>query len=121
VPIHRHEVTTSDDRRLSAVTAVQTEHGTSKKESRWKMTADGLGSKPVKAQTEHLLSASPRRPDLFGRESKSVTAIVGFTETVGAGKLYNAAAVFHDGRVVGIRFLMTLRKRSIWNIGLLYR
>ncbi len=26
--------------------------------------------------------------------SKSVTAIVGFTETVGGGKLYNAAAVF---------------------------
>jgi predicted amidohydrolase len=34
--------------------------------------------------------------------SKSVTTIVGFTETAGAGKLYNAAAVFHDGRVVGI-------------------
>jgi predicted amidohydrolase len=34
--------------------------------------------------------------------SKSVTAIVGFTEITGAGKLYNAAAVFHDGRVVGI-------------------
>jgi predicted amidohydrolase len=34
--------------------------------------------------------------------SKSVTAIVGFTETVGKGRLYNAAAVFHDGRVVGI-------------------
>ena len=34
--------------------------------------------------------------------SKSVTAIVGFTETAGAGKLYNAAAVIHDGRVVGI-------------------
>jgi predicted amidohydrolase len=34
--------------------------------------------------------------------SKSVTAIVGFTETVGAGKLYNSAAVFHDGRVVGL-------------------
>ena len=34
--------------------------------------------------------------------SKSVTAIVGFTETVGAGKLYNAAAVFHDGKVFGI-------------------
>ena len=29
--------------------------------------------------------------------SKSVTAIVGFTETAGTGKLYNAAAVFHDG------------------------
>ena len=34
--------------------------------------------------------------------SKSVTAIVGFTEIAGAGRLYNAAAVFHDGRVVGI-------------------
>jgi predicted amidohydrolase len=34
--------------------------------------------------------------------SKSVAAIVGFTEAVCAGKLYNAAAVFHGGRVVGI-------------------
>jgi predicted amidohydrolase len=34
--------------------------------------------------------------------NKSVTTIVGFTETAGAGKLYNAAAVFHDGRVLGI-------------------
>jgi len=34
--------------------------------------------------------------------SKSVTTIVGFTETVGAGKLYNAAAVFHAGKVFGI-------------------
>jgi 5-aminopentanamidase len=33
---------------------------------------------------------------------KSVTAIVGFTETASAGKLYSAAAVFHDGRAVGI-------------------
>jgi hypothetical protein len=30
------------DRRLSAVTAGQTEHGTSKKESQWKMTAESL-------------------------------------------------------------------------------
>src|ERR1700712_4368867 len=29
--------------------------------------------------------------------SKSVTAIVGFTETTGAGRLYNAATVFCDG------------------------
>ena len=29
--------------------------------------------------------------------SKSVTAIVGFTETTGARTLYNAAAVLHDG------------------------
>src|SRR5580692_2814552 len=34
--------------------------------------------------------------------SKSVTTIVGFAETASAGKLYNAAAVFHDGRVLGI-------------------
>ena len=34
--------------------------------------------------------------------SESVTTIVGFSETVGAGKFYNAAAVFHDGRVFGI-------------------
>jgi 5-aminopentanamidase len=34
--------------------------------------------------------------------SQSVTAIVGFTETADAGKLYNAAAVFHRGTVVGI-------------------
>src|SRR3977135_403881 len=41
--------------------------------------------------------------------SKSVTAIVGFTETVGKGNLYNAAAVFHDGKVVGI-----YRKRHLF-------
>jgi predicted amidohydrolase len=34
--------------------------------------------------------------------SKSVTTILGFTEAAGAGRLYNTAAVFHDGRVVGI-------------------
>ncbi|HMG78102.1 MAG TPA: carbon-nitrogen hydrolase family protein [Xanthobacteraceae bacterium] len=34
--------------------------------------------------------------------SKSVTTIVGFTETAGAGTLYNAAAVFRDGKVFGI-------------------
>jgi 5-aminopentanamidase len=41
--------------------------------------------------------------------SKSVTAIVGFTETVSAGRLYNAAAVFHDGKIVGI-----YRKRHLF-------
>jgi 5-aminopentanamidase len=34
--------------------------------------------------------------------SNSVAVIVGFTEAAGAGKLYNAAAVFHAGRVLGI-------------------
>jgi len=50
--------------------------------------------------------------------SKSVTAIVGFTETVGAGKLYNAAAVFHDGRVVGIyRKRHPAIRRSVYSAG----
>ena len=34
--------------------------------------------------------------------NNSVAVIVGFTEAAGAGKLYNAAAVLCDGRVLGI-------------------
>lgn len=34
--------------------------------------------------------------------NSSVAVIVGFTQSAGGGKLYNAAALFHDGRVVGI-------------------
>jgi 5-aminopentanamidase len=50
--------------------------------------------------------------------SKSVTAIVGFTETVGAGKLYNSAAVFHDGRVVGLyRKRHPAIRRSVYSAG----
>jgi 5-aminopentanamidase len=50
--------------------------------------------------------------------STSVTAIVGFTETAGAGKLYNAAAVFHDGRVVGIyRKRHPAIRRSVYSAG----
>jgi predicted amidohydrolase len=50
--------------------------------------------------------------------SKSVTVIVGFTETVGVGKLYNAAAVFHDGRVVGIyRKRHPAIRRSVYSAG----
>jgi predicted amidohydrolase len=50
--------------------------------------------------------------------SKSVTAIVGFTETIGAGRLYNAAAVFHDGRVVGIyRKRHPAIRRSVYSPG----
>ena len=50
--------------------------------------------------------------------SKSVTAIVGFTETAGAGKLYNAAAVFHDGRVVGIyRKRHPAIRKSVYSAG----
>jgi predicted amidohydrolase len=50
--------------------------------------------------------------------SKSVTAIVGFTETAGTGKLYSAAAVFHDGRVVGIyRKRHPAIRRSVYSAG----
>jgi predicted amidohydrolase len=50
--------------------------------------------------------------------SKSVTTIVGFTETAGAAKLYNAAAVFHGGRVVGItRKRHPAIRRSVYNAG----
>jgi predicted amidohydrolase len=50
--------------------------------------------------------------------SKSVTVIVGFTETVGAGTLYNAAAVFHDGRVVGLyRKRHPAIRRSVYSGG----
>lgn len=49
--------------------------------------------------------------------SKSVAAIVGFTEIVG-GKLYNAAAVVHDGRVVGIyRKRHPAIRKSVYSAG----
>src|SRR5207249_2849933 len=39
-------------------------------------------------------------------------------ETAGAGKLYNAAAVFHDGRVVGIyRKRYPAIRRSVYSAG----
>jgi predicted amidohydrolase len=44
--------------------------------------------------------------------------IVGFTEIVGAGKLYNAAAVLYDGRVVGIyRKRHPAIRRSVYSAG----
>jgi predicted amidohydrolase len=50
--------------------------------------------------------------------SKSVTAIVGFTETTGAGTLYNAAAVLHDGRVIGVyRKRHPAIRRSVYSAG----
>ena len=50
--------------------------------------------------------------------SKSVTAIVGFTEIVSGGKLYNAAAVFQDGKVVGIyRKRHPAIRRSVYSAG----
>jgi predicted amidohydrolase len=47
-----------------------------------------------------------------------VTAIVGFTETAGGGKLYNAAAVFHAGRIIGIyRKRHPAIRRSVYSAG----
>jgi predicted amidohydrolase len=57
-------------------------------------------------------------PLLAPLASKSVTAIVGFTETAGAGKLYNAAAVVHAGSVVGIyRKRHPAIRRSVYSAG----
>jgi predicted amidohydrolase len=50
--------------------------------------------------------------------SKSVTTIVGFTETAGAGKLYNSAAVFHGGRIVSIyRKRYPAIRKSVYSAG----
>ncbi len=50
--------------------------------------------------------------------SRSVTVIVGFTETASAGKLYNAAAVLHAGRLVGIyRKRHPAIRRSVYSAG----
>jgi predicted amidohydrolase len=57
-------------------------------------------------------------PLLAPLASKSVTTIIGFTETVEGGKLYNAAAVFHDGKVVGIyRKRHPAIRRSVYSAG----
>ncbi len=50
--------------------------------------------------------------------SDTVTTIVGFTETSGSGQLYNSAAVFHKGAVVGIyRKLHPAIRKSIYGAG----
>lgn len=50
--------------------------------------------------------------------SRSVTTIVGFSEAAGAGQLYNAAAVFHDGRIAGLyRKRHPAIRRSVYSAG----
>jgi predicted amidohydrolase len=50
--------------------------------------------------------------------SDTVTTIVGFTEVTRAGRLYNTAAVFHKGSVVGLyRKLHPAINRSIYDAG----
>lgn len=50
--------------------------------------------------------------------SESVTTIIGFTERGAGGRLYNAAAVFHKGSVVGIyRKLYPAINKSVYEAG----
>jgi predicted amidohydrolase len=50
--------------------------------------------------------------------SSSVTVIVGFTEAGDAGKLYNSAAVFRDGTILGIyRKRHPAIRRSVYSAG----
>jgi predicted amidohydrolase len=50
--------------------------------------------------------------------SDTVTTILGFTEITGTGELYNSAAVFHKGAVVGLyRKLHPAIRKSIYRAG----
>jgi 5-aminopentanamidase len=50
--------------------------------------------------------------------SHLVTVIVGFTEAAGTGKFYNTAAVFHDGKILGVcRKRHPAIRRSIYSAG----
>jgi predicted amidohydrolase len=50
--------------------------------------------------------------------SHTVTSVIGFTELAGDGTLYNAAAVFHEGRVAGLyRKLHPAIRRSVYAAG----
>jgi predicted amidohydrolase len=50
--------------------------------------------------------------------SDTVTTIVGFTEVTGTGRLYNTAAVFHRGSVIGLyRKLYPAINRSVYEAG----
>ena len=50
--------------------------------------------------------------------SDTVTTILGFTEVTGTGRLYNTAAVFHKGSVIGLyRKLYPAINRSVYQAG----
>jgi len=50
--------------------------------------------------------------------SDTVTTILGFTEVTGTGQLYNSAAVFHRGAVVGLyRKLYPAIRKSVYQAG----
>ena len=69
---------------------------------------------------EFAIAVADRQLDtvLAPLASESVTIIVGFTEMEDAGRLYNAAAVFHRGQVVGVyRKLYPAIRKSIYEPG----
>ncbi len=50
--------------------------------------------------------------------SRSVSTIVGFTETTDAGTLYNSAAIFHQGEVLGLyRKVYPAENHSVYEAG----
>src|SRR5258707_308202 len=66
----------------------------------------------IDARGDHLARA------LAPLASDAVTTIVGFTEVTGTGRLYNSAAVFHKGSVIGLyRKLHPAINRSIYDAG----
>ena len=66
----------------------------------------------IDARGDHLARA------LAPLASDTVTTIVGFTEVTGTGRLYNTAAVFHKGSVIGLyRKLHPAINRSIYDAG----
>jgi predicted amidohydrolase len=70
--------------------------------------------------TEFAIDASgdQLRTALAPLASDTVTTIVGFTEMTGSGRLYNTAAVFHKGSVIGLyRKLYPAINRSIYEAG----
>jgi predicted amidohydrolase len=66
----------------------------------------------IDTRGDHLVRA------LAPLASDTVTTIVGFTEVTDAGRLYNTAAVFHKGSVVGLyRKLYPAINRSVYDAG----
>lgn len=70
--------------------------------------------------TQFAISADTGRLDtaLAPLASDTVTTIIGFTELAAGGQLYNSAAVFHEGSVVGLyRKLYPAINRSVYDPG----
>jgi len=60
----------------------------------------------------HFVENNIKALDALARKVRGITAIVGFVDSDGAGKIYNAAAIIRDGAVKGV-----YRKRELPNYG----